>query len=207
MPLPLVDITRRGGTDLIGENTWRGVDTLSAHLNLLLTSVEVPIGWELPSSNGFRWPSVASMVAACPVTLPPHGWHCAPCDRRVATVGYQRSATSSRHQGAMTGRSRYSVALSLPAGSVATADRLLMPAGLQAPDGTHHSLAPDGRQRAARAQPSVFQPAAAAHGRAPRIPQPLQSILACETGRRVRRRANPDSRAARTGIDPFAVAP
>jgi hypothetical protein len=41
----LVQVSRRGGTDLLGEYSWRGVDTLSTHINLLVTEQEVPIGW------------------------------------------------------------------------------------------------------------------------------------------------------------------
>ncbi len=43
--LPLMSMPRRGGTDLLGEYSWRGVDTLSLHLNLLLRHVETPLGW------------------------------------------------------------------------------------------------------------------------------------------------------------------
>jgi hypothetical protein len=143
VPLPLVDITRRGGTDLIGENTWRGVDTLSAHLNLLLTSVEVPIGWgaaeqqRVPvAQRGEHGGSLSRNPAASRLALralrPARGYSGLPEIRDVITPSRRDDRTL-----------RYSVALSLPAGSVATADRLLMPAGLQAPDGTHHSLAPD----------------------------------------------------------------
>src|SRR5690606_17045672 len=41
----LFSIERRGGTDLIGEYTWRGIDTLSLHIDWLFDHDEVPIGW------------------------------------------------------------------------------------------------------------------------------------------------------------------
>jgi hypothetical protein len=40
-----VQLARRGGTDLVGEYSWRAVDTLSVHIDLLLDSQEIPIGW------------------------------------------------------------------------------------------------------------------------------------------------------------------
>ena len=143
VPVPLVDMARRGGTDLIGENTWRGVDTLSAHLNLLLTSVEVPIGWgaaeqqRVPvTQRGDHGGSLSRNPAASRLALralrPARGYSGLPEIRDIITPSRRDNRTL-----------RYSVALSLPASSVATADRLLMPAGLWAPDGSQHSLAPD----------------------------------------------------------------
>jgi hypothetical protein len=143
VPLPLVDISRRGGTDLIAENTWRGVDTLSAHLNLLLTSVEVPIGWgaaeqqRVPvAQRGAHGGSLSRNPAASRLALralrPSRGYSGLPEIRDIITPSRRDDRTL-----------RYAVALSLPATSIATANRLLMPAGLQSPDGTIHSLAPD----------------------------------------------------------------
>jgi hypothetical protein len=41
----IISMSRRGGTDLIGEYAWRGVDTLSLHFDFLFDHDEVPLGW------------------------------------------------------------------------------------------------------------------------------------------------------------------
>lgn len=41
----IISMSRRGGTDLIGEYAWRGVDTLSLHIDYVLDHDEVPLGW------------------------------------------------------------------------------------------------------------------------------------------------------------------
>jgi hypothetical protein len=41
----IISMFRRGGTDLIGEYAWRGVDTLSLHFDFLLDHDEIPLGW------------------------------------------------------------------------------------------------------------------------------------------------------------------
>jgi hypothetical protein len=143
VPLPLVDIAKRGGTDLLAENTWRGVDTLSAHLDLLLTSVEIPIGWgaaeqqRVPvAQRGQHGGSLSRNPAASRLALralrPARNYRGLPQIRDIITPTRRDDRTL-----------RYAVALSMPASSIATADRLLMPAGLRAPDGAVQSLAPD----------------------------------------------------------------
>lgn len=42
---PLLRLPKRGGTDLLGERAWRGLDTLSLHVNYFFGSREVPYGW------------------------------------------------------------------------------------------------------------------------------------------------------------------
>ncbi len=47
-PLPSgspVQLSRRGGTDLLGEYSWRGVDSFSTHIDFGFFSSELPIGW------------------------------------------------------------------------------------------------------------------------------------------------------------------
>lgn len=141
--LPLIDIARRGGTDLIAENTWRGVDTLSVHFNLLLSSVELPIGWgaaeqqHVPvARRGEHGGSLSRNPSASRLALralrPNRAYSGLPEIRDIVTP----SRRDDR-------RLRYAVALSMPAGAISTADRLLMPEGIRSPDGTRHSLAPD----------------------------------------------------------------
>ena len=42
---PLLDLRKRGGTDLLGEYSWRGLDSLSLHVNYFLGSSELTLGW------------------------------------------------------------------------------------------------------------------------------------------------------------------
>jgi hypothetical protein len=42
---PLLKLPKRGGTDLLGERAWRGMDSLSLHINYFFGSSEVPYGW------------------------------------------------------------------------------------------------------------------------------------------------------------------
>jgi hypothetical protein len=141
--LPLVDISRRGGTDLIAENTWRGVDTLSAHIDLLLASIELPIGWGAAeqqrvavSTRGQHGGSLSRNPSASRRAVralrPLRSYQGLPEIRDVITP--------SRRDDRVL---RYAVALSMPGKSILTADRLLMPQGIQSPDGMQHSVAPD----------------------------------------------------------------
>ncbi len=41
----VASVRKRGGTDLIGDYVWRGVDTLGVHVDLGFASSEVPVGW------------------------------------------------------------------------------------------------------------------------------------------------------------------
>jgi len=143
VPVPLVDIAKRGGTDLLAEKSWRGVDTLSAHIDLLLTSVEIPIGWgaaeqqSVPvTQRGQHGGSLSRNPAASRLALralrPFRTSSGLPEIRDIITPSRRDDRTL-----------RYAVALSMPATSIATADRLLMPAGLRSPDGAVHSTAPD----------------------------------------------------------------
>jgi hypothetical protein len=138
-----VDVSRRGGTDLIAENTWRGVDTLSAHIELLLASVEIPIGWgaaeqqrRAVAQRGNHGGSLSRNPAASRLALralrPVRTYSGLPEIRDIITPARRDDRTL-----------RYAVALSMPASSISTADRLLMPEGILAPDGDRHSLVPD----------------------------------------------------------------
>jgi hypothetical protein len=42
---PLLDLRKRGGTDLLGEYSWRGLDSLSLHVNYFFGSSELALGW------------------------------------------------------------------------------------------------------------------------------------------------------------------
>jgi hypothetical protein len=140
--LPVLSMPRRGGTDLLGENSWRAVDTLSLHLDLLFSHVETPLGWGAAEQ---RRRAVAQ-----------RGDHGGSLRRnpRASTLALRSIRPVERYQGvpeirdvinpARTGARTltYSVALALPANAIATADRLLSPTGLASMDGGTASVAP-----------------------------------------------------------------
>jgi hypothetical protein len=142
VPLPLVSTPRRGGTDLVGEYSWRGVDSLSVHLNLLFKRAEIPVGWgaaeqqRLPVSRrgehggSLRTNPVASRLALRTLT-PQRSYRGVPEIRDVIAPTRQDDRTL-----------RYAVALSLPQRDVRTADRLIMPRGIALHDGGSAGVAP-----------------------------------------------------------------
>jgi hypothetical protein len=166
---PVVKVAKRGGTDLLGENTWRGVDTLSVHVDLLLDTVEIPLGWgaaeqrrRTVSQRGEHGGSLRTNSSASRRALralrPATRYKGVPEIRDVVTPQRRDERTL-----------RYAVALRLPQERVATADRLLMHEGLVSPDGTRHSLLPvmpDNSLQALAAAEIYFQrPAARRDGR------------------------------------------
>lgn len=131
-----VQVARRGGTDLIGEYGWRGIDTLSAHVDLLLLGGETPLGWgggqtqaRALSGRGTHGGSLrrnprASRLAQRTLSSR-QGYRGLPEIRDVAAPG-------RRDERSLV----YSLSLSLPRETIATVDRLLMPAGLAQVDGS-----------------------------------------------------------------------
>jgi hypothetical protein len=209
-PLPLVDIARRGGTDLIAENTWRGVDTLSAHIDLLLASVEIPIGWgaaeqqrvpvrQRGQHGGSLSTNPAASRRAMRALRPSGSYRGLPEIRDVITP-------SRRDDRAL----RYAVALSMPATSILTADRLLMPAGIRSPDGMSHSIAPDLADDAIHAlgAAEVYfrRPEARSDGRReyPSLFNPYWHVRLVDVSRQERALTAPMRGLT---VDPFSVAP
>ncbi|MEO6187106.1 MAG: pilus assembly protein TadG-related protein [Steroidobacteraceae bacterium] len=140
--LPLISMPRRGGTDLLGEQSWRGVDTLSLHLDLLLNHVETPLGWgaaeqrrRVVTQRGEHGGSLDMNPRASRLALRqyrPSGSY-----RGVPEI---RDVVNPNRAGARS--LVYSVALQMPEHVIATADRLLAPAGLAGADGQLESVAP-----------------------------------------------------------------
>src|SRR5690606_30250975 len=135
----LFSIERRGGTDLIGEYTWRGIDTLSLHIDWLFDHDEVPIGWgaaeqrrQPTSRRGTHGGSYSRNPSASRraqrALVPQNAYRGVPQIRDVINP-------ASRAPRPLV----YSVAAHLPAASVRTLDRLLMPAGLATVEGGHES--------------------------------------------------------------------
>lgn len=142
LSVPLVSVRRRGGTDLLAERSWRGVDTLSVHIDYLIDSVEIPLGWgasetrRLPvSRRGDHGGSLRSNPSASRRALralrPQELYRGVPEIRDIVTPGRKDDR-----------RLRYSVALRIPREQVLTPDRLLLTAGIDSPEGSHHETGP-----------------------------------------------------------------
>jgi hypothetical protein len=160
--LGIVSLAKRGGTDLIGEYAWRGLDTLSLHFDYFLDHDEVPLGWgaaeqrrnvQLTSRRGEHGGSwrrnPAASRRAMRALRPENGYRGVPQIRDVVNPGSREPRTLV-----------YSVAASLPGDLVRTLDRLLMPRGLATLDGGNESVAPayaDGALHAIASAEVYFQ--------------------------------------------------
>jgi hypothetical protein len=205
-----VQLARRGGTDLVGEYSWRAVDTLSVHIDLLLDSQEIPIGWgaaeqrRLPQARrGEHGGSLRRNPRASRLALqsmqPREGYRGVPEIRDVINASRQDDR-----------RLVYSVGLSLPGRVIDTSDRLLVPAGLTLADGTVHSLAPvlagDALHALASAEVHFQRPVARSDGRVeyPNLFSPYWQARLTSTPRATRMLTAPQRGLS---VDPFAVLP
>jgi hypothetical protein len=116
--LPLVSLPRRGGTDLLGEYSWRAIDTMSLHLDLLFTSLEIPIGYGAAEQRGIHGGSLrrnpVGSRRARRQMIPLQSYQGVPEIRDVVRPAQTDPRTLV-----------YSVALQVPAAAVPTTDRLL----------------------------------------------------------------------------------
>jgi Flp pilus assembly protein TadG len=137
-----IQVSKRGGTDLIGEKTWRGVDTLATHIDLVFTDVEIPLGWgaaerrKQPTvqrgEHGGSYRSNRRTSRLAQGTLRPlNGYLGVPEIRDLAHL----DNTDDQRIG-------YSVALRLPQERIDTADRLVLPQGLSGVAGEPEQLTP-----------------------------------------------------------------
>lgn len=165
----LVDVRRRGGTDLLAERSWRGIDSLSVHVNLLLDTIEVPIAWGAAEARS----SVVNVRGE-------HGG-----SRAANPSATRRARRGMRSSGLYQGvpeirdvtvpsrqndrRVRYSVALQLPRQQILLPERTVLRGGIHAADGSHHAFHAPLSGGAIHAQSSAevyFQrPASRADGR------------------------------------------
>jgi Flp pilus assembly protein TadG len=139
----IISLARRGGTDLIGEYSWRGLDTLSLHIDYVLDHDEIPLGWgaaeqrrRAVSGSGEHGGSLRRNPAASRrarrALRPEEGYRGVPEIRDVVNP----DSTAPRPL-------VYSVAARLPAESIRTIDRLLMPLGLPTIEGRSEPVAPN----------------------------------------------------------------
>ncbi|MET0282281.1 MAG: pilus assembly protein TadG-related protein [Steroidobacteraceae bacterium] len=208
--LGLVSLPRRGGTDLLGEYSWRALDTLSLHVDLLLGEVETPIGWgaaenrrQVVSQSGDHGGSRRRNPRASRLALrllrPATGYTGVPEIRDVVNP-------AARDTRSLT----YSVALDLPRDAIQSVDRLLMPLGIAVVDGPPEPVNPDLAGDALHAIGSAevyFQrPEARADGREeyPSLFSPYWQARLAPTPA-VTRQAIATYRGL--GLDPFAVLP
>jgi len=137
---PLVTLPKRGGTDLIGEYAWRGVDTLASHVNLVLDDVEVPFGWGAAeirhhaqvrqgTHGGSRRSNPRTTRLALATSSPRGGYRGVPEFRDVRGTPDEAGATVG-----------YTVVLELPTSAVSFADRVLDASGVLDAAGESHDI-------------------------------------------------------------------
>lgn len=135
-------LERRGGTDLLGENAWRGIDTLSLHIDYWLSHDEVPLAWGAAEQRARARPGRGTHGGS--LSRNPSATRRA--QRSMQTASLYRGVPEIRdvvNPGSQAPRSLvYSVAAHLPAADVRTLDRLLMPAGFATLEGGSESVAP-----------------------------------------------------------------
>jgi hypothetical protein len=139
--LGLVSLPRRGGTDLLGEYSWRGLDSLSLHVDLLFGDVETPLGWgaaeqrqrpvtQQGEHGGSRTRNPRASRQALRQLTASQGYLGIPQIRDLVNPASRAPRTLT-----------YSVALDLPRESIATADRL-MPRGIATIEGGSEPVSP-----------------------------------------------------------------
>ncbi len=166
-----LSLQRRGGTDLIGEYTWRGIDTLSLHINLFLRRDEVPLAWGAAEQRHSRVSTRSRGQHGGSVSRNPAASRRAQRDMQSSTLyqGIPQIRTLVNPRSTAPRALVYSVVAHLPAEEVRTLDRLLMPAGLPTVEGGRESVAPrlaDAQLHAIGSAEVFFQrPAARADGR------------------------------------------
>jgi Flp pilus assembly protein TadG len=167
--VPLLSIPRRGGTDLLGDYSWRGVDTLSIHLDLPFNHTETPVGWGAAEQR--RRPVSQRGNHGESLRRNPRASRRAMDGIRIAQ-GYQgtpeiRDVVNPSRPGART--LTYSVVLRMPSSTLLTADRLFLPEGLAMIEGDNEPVEPQlsaGALHAIGSAEIYFQrPAARADGR------------------------------------------
>lgn len=139
---PVAKLPKRGGTDLIGEYAWRGVDTLALHVDLVLDDFETPLGWGAAETR--RLPQVAQGTHGGSRSANPRTTRLAMAASRTRE-GYRGVPEFRDLRGtpdADAARLAYVVALEVPRGAVGTVDGLLGVRAFEDVHGETHSLVP-----------------------------------------------------------------
>ena len=206
---PLLSAPRRGGTELLGEQAWRAVDTWSLHIDYLLGSREVPFAWgaaeqrERPvAQRGQHGGSRRDNPRA--TSLAERGL--------VASAGYSgipeiRDIIRPARRDDL--RLTYGVSLRLPRPRVVSIESLLLPSGLDAgagPVGAGLQLPADALHAQATAEVFFARPLARADGRRefPSLFNPYWQVRPVPVSATDRQLTAPTRGVA---VDPFAVLP
>ena len=166
---PLLTLKKRGGTDLIGYDSWRGLDTAALNVPLLFSARERPLVWGAAENRfhvvdgvgyhggSYRDNPRTSAIAVGALT-PNNGYAGLPAYRDVRT---SRAGTVSPL--------RYEIQLRQPGSTVATSDRVMGAPATAVPDEEPKVLAPafhsDSVYALSAAQVSFVRPVARADRR------------------------------------------
>ena len=139
---PLVRLPKRGGTDMVGEYSWRGMDTLAVHVDLLFDNAEVPIGWGAAENR--RLPVAARGTHGRSLSTNPRASRLAQTALRPRSgyLGLPEIRDVVRPQRREDLRLTYSVELQVPQAALSTADRVIAPEGIVSLDGSITDAAP-----------------------------------------------------------------
>jgi hypothetical protein len=121
----LVSVKKRGGTDLLGYDSWRGLDTAALHVNMLFSSVEQPLAWgaaenrhrpeQLPGDFGGSYrDNPETSAVATELLAPRNGYAGLPPYRDV-----HLERDDSRE------RLRYEIEVRQPAATISTSDVIM----------------------------------------------------------------------------------
>lgn len=120
--LPLVKLKKRGGTDLLGYESWRGMDTAALHVSTLFSSIELPVAWgvaenrhrstQLPGDFGGSVRDNPETSAVADDTLVPRNGYAGLPSYRDVHMG----------RGAAQPQLRFELELRQPAATIATSD-------------------------------------------------------------------------------------
>jgi hypothetical protein len=166
---PFTGIRKRGGTDLIGYDAWRGMDSLSLRVPTFFSSREAPVAW-----------GAAEIRSAVNAARGEHGgsWRDNPRTSSLANrglsakggyqglPGYRDLPVTRRNAPTML---RFDYALTLPGSAVTTSDRALGAPATQVPGEAELPFAPvyahGELQATAAAQVSFVRPESRRDGR------------------------------------------
>jgi Putative Flp pilus-assembly TadE/G-like len=140
--VPVITVRKRGGTDLIGEYSWRAMDTMAVHVDLGFTNQEIPLAFgaaenrrNVETARGVHGGSIRTNPRSSRLAqrglIPRSGYLGLPEIRDIHQPARQRDL-----------RLQYVVELREGGASIATADRALQGAAVALPDGQRLDAGP-----------------------------------------------------------------